>query len=686
MPFQPTVRNHLAFTLYSGLALLLMFSLLRLALLAYNRELIGATPIVDFAEAFFNGLRFDLRAAAYALIPLLLALPCVRTMAARGLMRVWLTAFAGFALFLGMVELDFYREFHQRLNSLVFQYMMEDPKTVMSMLWHGFPVLRLLLAWAAAAWIFHRLFKMIDRTTRLRIDRIGNGIPAGPPHRRASIGRIAAFLACAALAALAIRGTLRQGPPLRWGDAFTTESMFANQLGLNGTLTLMRAARERLFGQKSNAWKASLSPGEALSTVREMLLTAHDRLTDAEEAAVRRDFTPPQANALPIRNVVVILLESFAGHHVGALDAPGGITPYFDGLAQEGLLFTRFFSNGTHTHQGMFATMACFPNLPGFEYLMQMPEGGYGFSSLPHLLSERNFGDVYVYNGDFAWDNQAGFFRNQGMTRFVGRHDYENPAFSDPTWGVSDQDMFARGNQELDRLAATGKPFYALLQSLSNHTPYALPRNLPVARVTGQGSLDEHLTAMRYSDWALGAFFEKAKKSPYYKETLFVVVGDHGFGGHEQLTEMDLYRFNVPLLLLAPGIQERFGRIRTTVGSQVDVVPIIMGLLGERTRHQCWGRDLLSLPDNDAGFAIIKPSGSDQTVAIVSGDRILVKPKDSDARVYDYWLGRDSGTSLVKDALEQAELQKRLEAFIQTATKSLLENSTGVDRGNAGKN
>ncbi|MFT8131041.1 sulfatase-like hydrolase/transferase, partial [Salmonella enterica] len=86
-----------------------------------------------------------------------------------------------------------------------------------------------------------------------------------------------------------------------------------------------------------------------------------------------------------------------------------------------------FFANGTHTHQGMFASMACFPNLPGFEYLMQSPEGGNRFSGLPQLLSARAFNDVYVYNGDFAWDNQAGFFGNQGMTRFVGRNDYVDP-------------------------------------------------------------------------------------------------------------------------------------------------------------------------------------------------------------------------------------------------------------------
>ena len=100
--------------------------------------------------------------------------------------------------------------------------------------------------------------------------------------------------------------------------------------------------------------------------------------------------------------------------------------------------------------------------------------------------------------------------------------------------------------------------------------------------VTGHGSQDAHLTAMRYSDWALGRFFEQAKRQPWYKDTLFVVVGDHGFGAPEQLTEMDLFRFHVPLLLIAPGVTEQFGSRREVVGTQVDVVPTIMGRLGAR--------------------------------------------------------------------------------------------------------
>ncbi|RWU17828.1 hypothetical protein DM813_24380 [Pseudomonas alkylphenolica] len=676
-PLQPTLKSHLAYTFLCGLVIMLMLSLVRLALLVYNSDMIGDTPMSTVAEGFLNGLRFDLRVVVYLSIPLLLATLSARAMAARGLFRVWLTLASSVVMFLGLMEMDFYREFHQRLNGLVFQYVKEDPKTVLSMLWYGFPVVRYLLAWIIGTWLLSLIFKGIDRLTRPRgayQNQTAGTRAVAPWYVRGVV-----FFMILLVAVVAARGTLRQGPPMRWGDAFTTDSNFVNQLGLNGTLTLIDAAKSRFGEDRANIWKSTIEQTLATQTVRDMLLTDNDKLVDADSAAVRRDFTPPAANTLPIKNVVVILMESFAGHSVGALGSPNNITPYFDKLAKEGLLFDRFFSNGTHTHQGMFATMACFPNLPGFEYLMQTPEGGHKLSGLPALLSARDYDDVYVYNGDFAWDNQSGFFGNQGMTTFIGRNDFVNPVFSDPTWGVSDQDMFDRGAEELAKNYGK-KPFYALLQTLSNHTPYALPANLPVEPVTGQGRLDQHLTAMRYSDWALGQFFEKARKEPYFKETLFVIVGDHGFGNHEQVTELDLGRFNVPLLLIAPGIQEKFGAVSHTVGTQIDIVPTIMGRLGGETRHQCWGRDLLNLPAGDQGFGMIKPSGSEQIVGLVKGDRILIESKDMSPRMYRYELGAKFKAELIESP-DQTELTHKLESFIQTATKSLLDNTAGVVHG-----
>jgi len=656
------------------LVLMAMYSLLRLALLIYNREQIGGATASILAEAFFNGLRFDLRLVVTACLPLLLALPSLRAMAARGFFRYWLTVFASITLFLGVIELDFYREFNQRLNGLVFQYLKEDPKTVLSMIWYGFPVLRYLLAWAAASLLLAWIFRKLDQGTRTRLDLHGIVPAASPAGRRL---RLAIFLACGLLAVVAARGTLRQGPPLRWGDAFTTDSTFANQLGLNGTLMLVSAAKSQMSSHRDNIWKSDLPPAEALALVRKMLLTDHDTLVGEKQAAILRDYVPPDDGVLPVRNVVVILMESFAGRHVGALGGQGNITPYFDKLATEGLLFTRFFANGTHTHQGTFVTLACFPNLPSFEYLMQTPEGSNDFSGLPQLLAARQMDNLYVYNGDFAWDNQSGFFGRQGVTNFIGRFDYKNPIVFDPTWGVSDQDMFDRAAEELARQNGK-KPFYAILQTLSNHTPYALPEKLPVEPVTGQGSLDPHLTAMRYSDWALGKFFEKVRNAPYFNETLFVIVGDHGFGSGEQLTEMNLARFNVPLLVIAPGIQEKFGKTRDTVGTQTDIIPTIMGRLGGSVRHQCWGRDLLNLPAGDRGFGVIKPSGNDQTVAILSDNKIVVQSKSKALKTYEYQLWTNPRGKELKGDPQEDELKRKLDAFIQVATQSLLDNTTGV--------
>ena len=359
---QPTVKSHLAFTLLCALIMMVMFTLLRVALLVYNREMILDTPASTFLEAFGNGLRFDARIVVYFSIPLLLAVLSVKAMAMRGVLRFWLTAASSLALFLGLMEMDFYREFHQRLNGLVFQYVKEDPKTVMSMLWYGFPVVRYLLSWAVGTVILYFAFRGADRVTRSSATRAAAGTSraVAPWYGRAAVF-VVLLLVCVVLA----RGTLRQGPPLRWGDAYTTDSNFANQLGLNGSLSLIAAAKSRFGDDRTNIWKATLEQPVATQTVRDMLLTENDKLVDPDTAPVRRDTTPPAEKTLPIKNVVVILMESFAGHSVGALGRPGNITPYFDELSKQGLLFERFFSNGTHTHQGMFATMACFPNLPG---------------------------------------------------------------------------------------------------------------------------------------------------------------------------------------------------------------------------------------------------------------------------------------------------------------------------------
>lgn len=664
-----SVGNQLAFVFGATLALLVLFSGLRAALFAYNHALAEGQGASVVLAGFANGMRFDLRVVALAVLPLVLALLSVRTMRARCAQVTWLTVVASITGFIGIVELDFYREFNQRLNGLAIEYMKEDPGTVSSMIWHGFPVVRYLLAWALVTGLMYGVFRWFDQ-------RCASSAVAGAKSAHWA-KRLIFFLVLLPIVVVAARGTLRQGSPLRWGDAYTTDSPFINALGLNGTLTFTDAVRAHFSEQRRNVWKTDLSEQVARETVRTLLLLPTETPYDIDAAPVRRVMHNSELSRLPVKNVVVVLMESFAGRYVGALGSQLNITPNFDALTKEGVLFTRFFSNGTHTHQGMFATMGCFPNLPGFEYLMKTPESHQQFSGLPQLLANRGFDDIYVYNGDFMWDNQRGFFGAQGMSRFIGRTDYVNPVFSDPTWGVSDQDMFDRAAQELAKMPAE-KPFYALLQTLSNHTPYALPKQLPVAPVTDQGSFNEHLTAMRYSDWALGQFFEKARKEPYFNNTLFIVVGDHGFASDIQLTEMNLTRFHVPMLMIAPGIQKLAGKTRDTIASQVDIAPTVLGRLGGTVPHQCWGRDLLSLPPGDKGYAIIKPSGGEKIVGMVRDGTILIKSQHREPQMYNYGVGFNPFSEQIPGDAAADAMSREMDAYVQTATDSLMARQAGV--------
>lgn len=635
------------------LIFLAMFFVLRILLLSQNLSLVETADLKDLVRGFWIGARFDLRMASYAVFPIIF-IPFLPFRNYRYFCLTWITTFVGFYLLFGLIELEFYGEFQQRLNILVVQYLEEDLSTITGMIWNGFPVLRYLSVWLLLTILigygFSRLIHTVVRPTRWFI--------ATP-----------LVILLLLVSVLFARGTVRSGPPLRWGDAYQSEVMFVNHLGLNGSFTLIKALIDRGPSAKHSKWRTSFSRSQALEITRSLLLSGQDEIIDAiQKPVLRRKTTDSPAKNL---NVVVILMESYSGQFVGALGNKSGVTPEFDRLSQEGLLLTNAFSNGTHTHQGTFATLACFPNLPGYEYLMQQQEGMNEFSGLTSLVPDYN--STFVYNGDFRWDNQVGFFKNQGMDKFIGRDDYVNPVLRDGVWGVSDEDMFNRAEVELDRLSVDGN-FLVYLQTLSNHIPYNIPLHESFEPITNEGDLSDRLTAMKYSDWALGQFFRNIRNKPYYKDTIFVVLGDHGFGTDNQLTEINLLRFHVPILIIAPGLHPGTSSIIT---SQLDVIPTILGLMQSPVPHQCWGRDVLVLPDDDHGFAVIKPSGSEPTMAILKQDRILTFDHDLGSHLYELQMYPEPKAKLIDEPFVSQTMRQQLEAFVQTALQSLEDNTAG---------
>jgi phosphoglycerol transferase MdoB-like AlkP superfamily enzyme len=287
---------------------------------------------------------------------------------------------------------------------------------------------------------------------------------------------------------------------------------------------------------------------------------------------------------------------------------------------------------------------------------------------------------LFLYNGLFSWDNKEGFFRRHGMDRFIGAGDYVDPTFVDPVWGVSDHDVFSRANQEFREMAEAG-PFFASILTLSNHAPFNLPEPLPFERIRSGDAYEGRYNGMRYADWALGEFFRLAEQEDYFKNTLFVITGDHGFGSPPMITPMMLSRFHVPLLFYAPGLLGDHAERRRTVASQVDIGPSVFGLLGLDEPHQGWGRNLFSPALQDPGFAVIKPSGGEELVALIEGDRLLIVAPKEKPQLYRYDLGFPPACSdnLAREEKERAaQMESRLLAYVETGILALRNRRLGL--------
>ncbi len=386
--------------------------------------------------------------------------------------------------------------------------------------------------------------------------------------------------------------------------------------------------------------------------------------------------TPASSGKRP--NVVVILMESFTARYIGACGSDDDFTPEFNRLAEQGTLFDRCFSSGTHTHQANYSVLAGMPNLPRHEALMEdYALGTQKLPALPEVLKQRGYSTTYLYNGDFAWENMRGFFKGQGIDRFIGRDDFDRGRFFDRTWGVCDHDLFERANQEFSKAR---EPFFAAVLTLSNHAPFELPQPLPFPATTTEGSLNKRIDALRYADWALGRFFEQARKETYFQNTLFVLVGDHGFSVAPILTELRLLRFHVPLLFYAPNLLGEQGRRISTVASQNDVIPTILGLLGNGSPWRHWGRDLFSLPPEDPGMALFKPSESSDELGYARGDLLLVRSADGEFHGYRYSFGFPPRAEKlpIDSEPELQRMQSDAQAYVTAATTALVSRQAAV--------
>ena len=411
-------------------------------------------------------------------------------------------------------------------------------------------------------------------------------------HANAEVGRFLPRLAILLVALLSVAVLLRGGfgrKPLDIVDAFVENRPSAAYLSLNGPFAMSRALlNARKVKSDFFAWD------EAVRRTQELVLAPGERLLAGDDYPLLRARTATTARK---PNVVVLMLESWDAVHIDALRRgmglkPFGVTPHFDALARDGLLFTRFYANGERSMDGLAALLAGIPTLPGTSYLgMGMEQNRMSY--LGHIAQQEGYSTFFLQSSKRASFHVDSIAAMAGFTRYLGSEDIPATGHSKNTTerGAWDHDTFQEANK---LFAEAKKPFVGFVFTASTHLPFQSPGER-WQKYPADSLENRFLNSLYYADWALGEFIAAAKKSGYYDNTIFILTADHvsGFAGKSGDVPS---LHHVPLLVIAPGLKPG---TTTRIGGQVDVIPTLAELAGWRAPQASLGHSLLDTR-NDA--------------------------------------------------------------------------------------
>jgi phosphoglycerol transferase MdoB-like AlkP superfamily enzyme len=511
----------------------------------------------------------------------------------------FVVTFAGMA-YLSVAEIFFFEEFDARFNLVAFDYLLY-PVEVFTDIWEAYPVVKVLIATLALAvlvtWLLRRrLLAGLDVVTSLR-------------------QRVAPFALHAAALAAAIAWYPTNA--LSWSS-----NRVENEILQNGYSSFFRAAGTNEIDY--HAYYASADPAANLKLLAHALAADGGQFTRLSEGRLDRRF-PARADGLGRLNVVLVSSESFGAKFSRLYGSKNDLTPNFDAYAQRGLWFANTYASGTRTVRGLEALTASFPPIPTVS-IVRRP-GNEGIATWGRVMRDLGYDTSFLYGGYGYFDNMNAFYAGNGF-EVLDRNAIDNVRFEN-IWGVADEDLFDLAMRHFSELHSQGKPFFSIVMTTSNHKPYTFRPGLESQGIPEKGG--GRKAGVKYADYALGYFLREAEKQPWFNDTVFVVVADHGARIYGK-AEIPLQSYEIPLMIYAP--KHIAPRRVDTLMTQIDVAPTVLGLLGLPYEAPFFGQDVLHAPPASR----IALFSHDHDVAIYRDGRIAVMGMDR--KVHDYLYDR----------------------------------------------
>ncbi len=560
--------------------------------------LLTSLPVVDISlfqliKIFGVGLFYDTIAASYYFIPLVIYFIMMpsklfNTTIHRYFLYALLFTTSYMMLFNGVSEWFFWEEFGKRFNFIAVDYLVYTHEVIHNIL-ESYPIPLILSTIAVInAVLFFFLFHRSNIIASVNIQQ---------SHWRKRVKTGSVFLMIPLLAFMLLH---------KQSFADISSNSYNNELAKNGLYSLFSAFRHNTL-EYTEFYKTD--------TIQNVMsnLERFEHFNDTHLKQIQSDGNEEHYN------IMLIMVESLSAKYMGIYGNTEGLTPNLDRLAQESVFFDNLYATGTRTVRGMEAVTLSIPPTPG-RSIVKRPDNHNMFSS-GFVFRDKGYDTNFIYAGHGYFDNMNDFFSHNGFN-VIDRTDFtQSEIHFANVWGVCDEDLFDKALQTSEKSYRNNKPFFNFIMTTSNHRPYTYPDGaIDIPSHTGRSG------GVKYTDYAIKKFLQKARTKAWFNNTLFVIVADHN-GGSAGKTSLPIWRYKIPLIIYAPDLI-----VPQTVhklASQIDVMPTVMALLHFKYESMFYGNNILSENFQERAFI-----GNYQQLGYVKENRLSILLPNKQTRTY----------------------------------------------------
>lgn len=361
--------------------------------------------------------------------------------------------------------------------------------------------------------------------------------------------------------------------PIQQSDAFFSEKNMLNDLAVNTGWNLLYSYVHGVGVLENNPY-VMFDQAEAQAVVK----TLHEVKQDETKMILTTDRP----------NIVIILLESWSADMIESLGGDPGITPNFKKMEAEGILFTKAYAAGKRSQQGVAALFAGFPALPSIT-ITEFPEKVRKLPSLTARLNQVGYHSSFYFGGQLMYGNIKGFLLTNQFQRIMEESGFSANQNQKGKLGIHDEFVLARHIKDMSK---ESQPFFSTVFTLSSHSPYDQPIqnhfdwNVPEIN---------YINSVYYTDYALGKYIAEAKKTAWYKNTLFIFVADHSHNTHRSHPYFSFEYNYIPMMFYGEVIKPEYRGIQmNNYVTQSDLPATILRQLDMSHDEFTWSRNILN--------------------------------------------------------------------------------------------